>query len=262
MKLTKLKIIILLLFLIHTAGSASIVVKQSAPIRVPPYRFFKEGFEVSRPLKFKQITPAEYVTDPMILYGFLWGSFGTTYALWEDSPVFADSPGTFLNRFKMEPFATGRVDPFTKPVLDESGRQTYDELGNAKYTLRGDVYAKNLIEPFFFIQMGLYLRSKNYHPALLISEMFIMSMLYEFTVRSFFMSSSFEQLLKNPAVGLVFAILLDELSLFLLSTPFIGLHVLGYILNPFNALPVSRVHPMIFFDPYRQAATLETVIKF
>jgi hypothetical protein len=253
--------LILILLLTNSFLSASIVVKLNSPVRISQYRFFKEGFESSRTIRQKQITPAEYATDPLLLYGILWGCFGTAYPLWETRPSFVTSADEFGSRFKMEPFATGRTEPFVKPLTDSNGSPVYDSTRTQQYVLRNDVYAKNLIEPFYFIQMSLYLRSKNYHPALLIGEIFIMSFVYEFTLRPLFMVSSFEQLIKNPAVGLIFGIILDEVSNFLLSTPFTGLHVLAYILNPFNALPVSRIHPMFFFSPYRQAATLEAVIK-
>jgi hypothetical protein len=96
----------------------------------------------------------------------------------------------------------------------------------------------------------------------MITEIVLLSVLYEFTIRPFYLNASFEQLIKNPCIAVTVAILFDELSSFLLTTPFKGLHVLAYFLNPFNALPNSRIHPMLFFDPYRNRVSLEGVIKF
>ena len=104
------------------------------------------------------------------------------------------------------------------------------------------------------------MRAKNYHPAIMITEIILLSLLYEITIRPFYLNSSFEQLFKNPGISILFSILLDELSTFLLTTPYIGLHVFAYILNPFNALPNSRIHPMLFFDPYRKTVNIQTII--
>ncbi|HNZ28034.1 MAG TPA: hypothetical protein PLG34_13165 [Spirochaetota bacterium] len=230
---------------------------------LPDYKTFKSNTEFSKPLKLKKITAAEYATDPLILYANLWLCFAVTYPVWENTPQFisGDNAGTtFVNRLKMEPFASGRIDPVTKPLSDANGEIVRYDNGAPVTVLVGDMYAKNLIEPFFFSSMALYLRSKNYHPALMILEIFLTSALYEFTVRPFFMNSSFEQFLKNPGIAVVAAVIFDEISAYLLSTPYIGLHILGYILNPFNALPTARVHPLLFFDPYRKSAYLETII--
>jgi hypothetical protein len=250
------KLIIILFILVSVSFAySSILVKQSEPAFIPPYRFFNANKEFVVSLHDKKITPQEYVTDPLILYASLWGCLGTTLNLWWETPSESFnqnssnfSGSVFANRMKMEPFATGRIDSITKVV-------------DGRIILKNDFYAKNLIEPFFFIQSALYLRSKNYHPAIMIAEVFTLSLLYEFTVKPFFINSSFEQLLKNPGAGIIFGILLDEISSYLMTTPYMGLHVLAYILNPFNALPTSRVHPLLFFDPYKKAASLETLIK-
>lgn len=230
---------------------------------LPDYKTFKSNTEFSKPLKLKKITAVEYATDPLILYASLWLCFAVTYPVWENTPQFisgANAGATFANRLKMEPFASGRIDPVTKPLSDANGEIVRYDNGAPVTVLVGDMYAKNLIEPFFFSSMALYLRSKNYHPALMILEIFLTSALYEFTVRPFFMNSSFEQFLKNPGIAVVAAVVFDEISTYLLSTPYTGLHILGYILNPFNALPTARVHPLLFFDPYRKSAYLETII--
>ena len=162
----------------------------------------------------------------------------------------------------MEPFTSGKVESITKPLLDKDGNVVVDKTTkNVIQVLKGQFYAKNIVEPLYFTYMAMYLRSKNYHPAIMITELFLFSLLYEFTIRPLFLNSSFEQLLKNPSVGIVLGILLDELSTFLLSTPFLGLHVLAYIINPFNALPIARIKPMLFFDPYKSNISVEAIIK-
>ena len=201
------------------------------------------------------------------MYTSLWGCLALTLPLWERDANVWEPDGNrgfdklqnnaeeiFASRLKMEPFASGRIDPVTKPWTNFKGKPSN--------VFRGDIYAKNIIEPGFFTYLALYMRSKNYHPAIMITEIILLSVLYEFTIRPFFMNASFEQLLKNPGISIVFAILFDELSTFLLTTPFIGLHVLAYILNPFNALPNSRVHPMLFFDPYKKRVNIEAIVKF
>ncbi|MBP7552285.1 MAG: hypothetical protein KA885_02580 [Spirochaetes bacterium] len=260
----KKKLLISLLFLsISFYSFASIKSYNYTFSYLPDYKTFKTNTEFSKPLKLKKITAVEYATDPLILYASLWLCFAVTYPVWENAPQFISGPdagATFADRLKMEPFASGRIDPVTKPLSDANGEIVRYDSGAPVTVLVGDMYAKNLIEPFFFSSMALYLRSKNYHPALMILEIFLTSALYEFTVRPFFMNSSFEQFLKNPGIAVVAAVVFDEISTYLLSTPYIGLHILGYILNPFNALPTARVHPMLFFDPYRKSAYLETII--
>ncbi len=247
---------------------SSVTLQKPDQINIPSLKYFKKNREIIRPLKYKKITVAEYLTDPLIMYASLWGCFGITLPLWETNSginpghenywepysgrgfnKFGTKNNTFIDRLKFEPFATGRMEPITKKY----GGYT---------TFRNDIYAKNIIEPIFFIYLGLYMRSKNYHPAIMVTEIILLSLLYEITIRPFYMNSSFEQLLKNPGVSILFAILIDELSTFLLTTPHIGLHVFAYILNPLNALPTSRVHPMLFFDPYRKTVNIETIINF
>lgn len=257
------------------------VVTKTPSLSLPSKASFLRNAEFTRSFRFKKITVAEYITDPLILYTTLWGCFAITLPVWEKNyglkegdqnywkpdsyrgfDYFAKDPkSVFITRVTPEPFGanhynidtvdtrTLRIDPITKEV-------------NGVTVLRNDFYAKNIIEPIYFTYLALYLRSKNYHPAIFVAEMILLSVLYEFTVRPFYMNASLEQLLKNPAVAVVFAILLDELSTFLLTTPYKGLHILAYFLNPFNALPNARVHPLLFFDPYKKAPSLEAVIKF
>lgn len=262
------KIIISLLFilLIITLCYPSIALQKPDKINIPSLKYFNKNRELIRPLKLKKITVAEYLSDPLIMYISLWGCFGLTLPLWETNSglnpgdenywapyssrgfdKFTTDKDTFINRLKFEPFATGRIEPITK----KSGSNTI---------FRNDIYAKNIIEPVYFIYLGLYMRAKNYHPAIMITEIILLSLLYEITIRPFYLNSSFEQLFKNPGISILFSILLDELSTFLLTTPYIGLHVFAYILNPFNALPNSRIHPMLFFDPYRKTVNIQTII--
>ncbi len=258
-------LIFFIIFFIKPSFS-SIVLATPDKMDIPGKKSFTFNTEFIRSFKIKKITIIEYITDPLIMYTSLWACLGITLPLWERSLGLAQgdqsyweqdtlrgfdklrTEDTFFNRLKMEPFASGRVDPFTKVL-------------NGKIVLRGDVYAKNIIEPVFFTYLALYMRAKNYHPAIMITEIILLSLLYEFTIRPFFMNSSFEQLFKNPGISLVVAILFDELSTYLLTTPHIGLHVLAYILNPFNSLPNSRIHSMLFFDPYRKTASIEAIIK-
>ena len=262
----KIFIIILFLLIIISYCFSSIVLQKSEKINIPSLKYFKKNRELIRPLRLKKITIAEYLTDPLIMYTSLWGCFGLTLPLWETNSGL--NPGDenywepysnrgfnklitdqdiFINRLKFEPFATGKIEPITKKV-------------GANTVFRGDIYAKNIIEPIYFIYLGLYMRAKNYHPAIMITEIILLSLLYEVTIRPFYMSASFEQFLKNPGISILFSILLDELSTFLLTTPYIGLHVFAYILNPFNALPNARIHPMLFFDPYRKTVNIEAII--
>lgn len=262
----KKRIIFFSFFLIILSGNfyASIIIKSPDKMNMPSKREFVINREFIRPFSKKKITVAEYLTDPLIMYVSLWACFGITTPLWETRPTIISGPNAenmFGDRLKMEPFASGRIDPVTKPATDINGNPIYVN-GHPLIILRNDFYAKNFIEPAFFTYLALYMRSKDYHPAIMITEIILLSLLYEFTIRPFFMNSSFEQFLKNPSVGIVFSILFDELSTFLLTTPYIGLHVLAYIFNPFNALPNARVHPMLFFDPYRKTASIEALIKF
>lgn len=270
-KFFKIKFFIVCLVLISFISNSysSVLLQNVEKINIPSLKYFKKNRELIRPMKLKKITIAEYITDPIILYASLWGCFGITLPLWETNngitrgdenywepysargfDEFSKNPGnTFINRLKIEPFGTGRIEPITKKV----GQNTF---------FRNDIYAKNLIEPTYFIYLGLYLRSKNYHPAIMITEIILLSVLYELTIRPFYLNASFEQLLKNPGISILFSVLLDELSTFLLTTPYIGLHVLAYFFNPFNALPNSRIHPMLFFDPFHKTVGIEGIINF
>jgi hypothetical protein len=264
----KIPFSILLIILFTSFCFPSIILQKPDKSNIPSLKYFRKNREITRPLKFKKITVAEYLTDPLLMYASLWGCFAVSLPLWETNSginpghenywrpysdrgfkqLFSEED-TYLNRLKFEPFATGRIEPITKKW--------------GTYTVfRNDIYVKNIIEPIWFIYLGLYMRSKNYHPAIMVTEIMLLALLYEITIRPFYLNSSFEQLLKNPGISILFAILLDELSTFLLTTPHIGLHIFAYILNPFNALPNSRVHPMLFFDPYRKTVNIETIINF
>lgn len=231
----------------------------------PPSRnvFYLSNQSV-RQLNRRELTWIDYFTDQFILYGSLWACIGTTYPIWENAPVFinGDNAGQmFADRMRLEPYATGRIDPFIKPLVINGETIRWD-WGEPVTVVTNDFYAKNIIEPMFFTFMGLYLRSKNYHPALLIGELFTMSVLYEFTIRPFFMNASFEQLLKNPSLGIMLSVLFDEVSNYLLSTPYTALHVLAYIMNPFKLIPNSRVTSLIFLSPFVPRISLETHVSF
>ena len=230
----------------------------------PDINSIQRNQELIRNLKYKKITIIEYITDPLILYASLWCSISITLPMWEQFPTFingANAGDTFINRLKLEPFTSGRIDPVTKPLLDSNGTPVKDLNGNIVTVLTGDFFAKNFIEPLFFTFNTLYLRSKNYHPAIMITEIILLSVINEFLVRAFFMNSNFEQLLKNPTVGFIVGILIDELSTFLLTTPYLGLHILAYILNPFNALPTARIKPLLLFNTYKESLSIEAIIK-
>jgi hypothetical protein len=241
----------------------SIGLQDIKDLDIPSKKSFSANSQFVKPFKLKKITVAEYLTDPLILYTSLWGCFALTLPIWENDPAKTNweddakrgidkitlNKDVFGDRLKMEPFGTERIDPITK-------------VWNGVTVFRNDIYIKNIIEPVFFVYITLYLRSKNYHPAIMITEVILLSVLYELSIRPFNQTASFEQLLKNPAVGLVIGILFDELSTFLLTTPFTGLHFLAYLLNPFNALPNSRIHPMLFFDPYRKSVNIEASLQF
>ena len=244
----KIQLVILILIGCIMNGYSSIKIRENKMEYMPDFHSFEIGFQKALPFNRRHITPWEYATDPIILYASMWAMMGITVPLWEQTPTFISSGDDFVSRVQMEPFATGRIDEVTKQW-------------NGMTVLKNDFYAKNFIEPIYWTYMAMYLRSKNYHPALYLGELFSLSLMYEFTVRPFFMNASFEQVLKNPAVGSLIGLLLDEVSNFLLSTPYKGLHVLGYILNPFNALPTSRVHPLVMFKPYNQAASIEAIIN-
>lgn len=270
----KLKYLYVFLIILTSLESySSIVIYPVSDLNIPSKNSFSLNTKYVRPFKLKGLTVAEYITDPLIMYASLWGCLGLTITLWEtngsvwepdgergfnklyDKPYYhiidqnsgymADD--TFVDRMKMEPFASGRIDPITK-------------VYNSNTVFRGDIYAKNIIEPIYFTYLALYMRAKSYHPAIMITELILLSLLYEFTIRPFYLDSSFEQFIKNPAIAITVGLLFGELSDLLLSTPYVGLHVLGYILNPFNALPNSRIHPMLFFEPYRQRIKIEAVI--
>jgi hypothetical protein len=268
-KMIKKFLFIFIFYYIAVFSYSSLLESPVDTLKIPSGSAFLKNLEYLTSFKNKRITVAEYVTDPLIMYASLWGLFFATLKIWE-SPYNAstweltnkwqpdfdrgldkllENQNTFGDRLKMEPFATGRIDPVTKEW-------------NSMIVFRGDIYAKNIIEPIYFTYLALYMRSKNYHPAIMITEIILLSLIYELTIRPFFMNSSFEQLLKNPAISIVVAILFDELSTYLLSTPYKGLHVLAYILNPFNSLPNSRIHPMLFVDPYKKNATIEMSIRF
>ncbi len=238
---------------------------------IPPYKYFRSAGDALNDMKYKQVTIAEYFTDPLITYGMLWGCFGITYNLWErigDDADYINFVGNssdnylFADRLKMEPFTPAKNQNLTKYLTDLNGNLILDSYGNPITVLNNDFYIKNIIEPVCFIEIALYLRSKGYHPILIIGELFTLSILYEFTVRALFMDTSFEQLIKNPAVGALFGLLIDEFSNYLLSTPYMGFHVLGYILNPFKLLPVKRIYPMLFLSPHKPAVTLEVIASF
>lgn len=252
---------ICLFFLTQKLFSAAAIATPSN-VELPSLRSFNRNTDFMKTLHHKKLTPAEYVTDPLILYATLWGCLGTTIPLWENpSASIIPNGDTFADRMKMEPFVQERSYQIFKPIVGPDGVEATDNNGNILLTFTGDIVAKNILEPTFFIYMTLYLRAKNYHPALVIGQIFAFSFLYEFTVRPFFIRASFEQLLKNPAIGCLFGIFLDEISSFLLTTPYLGLHVLAYILNPFKALPTSRIRPLLIFKPFRQAVSLEAVIE-
>jgi len=250
----------------------SIVLRTPSDLDIPSRMSFDVNDQFIKPFKLKRLTVAEYLTDPLIMYASLWGCFSVTLPLWErngevwepdgrrgfdkiyDNPYYNDVlkmvvDDTFGDRLKFEPFASGRIDPITKEY-------------NGSTVLRGDFYAKNIVEPLYFTYLVLYMRAKNYHPAIMVTEIILLSLLYELTIRPFYMNASFEQFLKNPGISIAVGILLDELSNFLLSTPYIGLHILAYFINPFNALPNSRIHPMLFFDPFRKHVAIEAIIEF
>lgn len=249
-------------------------------IDIPDYNSFIKNSDLSKPFLMKKVTVYEYITDPLILYSSMWLCFGITLPFWEQYKVKYDinrisfitdtydngnliySAGNqYADRIRMEPFVSGSIETTINPVLDSDNHPVKDEFGNTKYQIKPEFFAKNFIEPYFFINAALYLKSKNYHIALIIGEVFTLSLLYEFTLRPLFMPSSFEQLLKSPAIGIGVAIMLDEISCYLLTTPYTGLHILAYFLNPFNAFPTNRVHGLIMLDNYKQAVSIEAIIK-
>ncbi len=278
------KTVLFVFFLFYAINLSfpSPLLSPSINMNIPSKNSFRLNTQFIRPFHVKKITVAEYLTDPLILYAGLWGCFALTLPLWETNAglrsgdenywepdsyrgfyAFGRDPQSiYITRITLEPFGANHE---SLPTIIDSRTVRSDPITkqwNGIAVFRSDFYAKNIIEPLYYTYLALYLRAKNYHPAIMVTEIILLSVLYELTVRPFFMNGSIEQLFKNPAIGLVLAILLDEISNFLMSTPYIGLHVLAYILNPFNALPNARIHPMIFFDPYKKAASLETIIKF
>lgn len=230
----------------NTFINSSISLPPVSDLRIPSVRTLNKSIEYTKPYLYKKITLVEYLTDPLFLYIGAWGAFTFTRPFWEEIELDINQ---FESRVKLEPFASGRIDPVTR--VDK----------NNNTVLRTDFYVKNIIEPVYFTYFALYLRAKNYHPAIFVAEIIALSILYEFTIRPFFMNASFEQLLKNPGISIAVAILFDELSNFLLSTPYKALHALAYIFNPFNALPTSRIQPMLYFDPFQKEVSIETIIR-
>ena len=259
----KIILFIFLFLLIAISPSFSAVVNKNLDtVKSLSMRSIRANREAYISLKYKKLTVFDYVFDPFFLYANLWITFTVTVPLWETNRIsFVKSGEQFTERFQIEPFATGRIDPVTKPLTDSNGDVKHDIFGNPIVVFTGDIYAKNIIEPIFFSQATLYLMAKNYNIGIIIGEVIALSFIYEFTLRPLFMKASFEQLLKNPAISLVAGILLDELSTFLLTTPYIPLHVLAYILNPFKALPNSRIRPLVVFKPYKEAVSIESVIS-
>ncbi len=211
----------------------------------------------------RNLNYADYITDSILLYGLLWLNIGYNIPLRGESISFTtDQTGVqFTERFLVEPFAKDRKEIVFDTINDSSGNSVLDMYGAPMLFPNGAFYAKNVIEPFAFYSYGLYLRAKNYHPALYIGMMFSLSVLYEFTVRPFFMEASFEQLFKNPIVGVTASIVFDELSSYLLTTPYLAAHVFAYILNPFKLLPTARIKPLLFFDYYKQSASLQIILE-
>ncbi|MCG8573012.1 MAG: hypothetical protein MJB14_23010 [Spirochaetes bacterium] len=221
-------------------------------------------------MDYKKITPWEYALDPFIMYSTLWGCAGFSYILYnyeyQDNQLYHQynligpitSGEDYLRRIRVKPFSLDGEDYVTR---DRTENITDTTTKNNVAFLKATVYAKNIIEPIYFTQYVLFMRSKNYHPALVITETILLSVLYELTIRPFLMPFSFEQLIKNPSVALLIGIFLDEISTFLLTTPYKALHVLAYILNPYKLLPTSRVRPLLMFKPYRKALSIETIIK-
>ncbi len=262
-KLTIKKIIIFLfLFSSLNLSFSAVVSKNMDTINNPSMKAIRSNREAYLQLKYKRLTAFDYVFDPFFLYANLWVTFAATIPLWETNKIsFAENSDQFADRMKMEPFATGRVDPVTKPLTDSNGNVQHDDFGNPIIVFTNDVYAKNIVEPILFTQATLYLMAKGYNIGIIIAEVIGMSFLYEFTIRPFFMNSSFEQLIKNPAISLIVGTLFDEIATFLLTTPYTPLHVLAYILNPFKALPTSRVRPLVIFTPYKEAVAIEAVVS-
>lgn len=258
------KIIFILINLLYVSYIYSSIKLRPLDLNPPDISIIQRNQELIRELKYKKITLIEYITDPLILCASLWCSMALTLPIWENTPYFisgSNAGNIFVGRLKLEPFTSGRIDPVTKPLLDSNGNPVRNLNGDLIIVPTGDFFAKNFIEPLFFTFNTFYLRSKNYHPAIMITEVILLSVINEFLVRPFFMNSNFEQLLKNPSVGLIIGILIDELSTFLLTTPYTGLHILAYILNPFNALPTARIKPLLIFNSYKESLSLEVIIK-
>lgn len=256
----KLSLFLIIFLSFNFSNFCEITTPTPADINIPSYKLFLKNIDFSRKFSYKKITIAEYITDPFIMYVSLWGCIGFTTLMWETNPgyeentvSFVRSGAEYLERINIQPFSNDRQDLVMKPWPDSD---------NYQFSIfKGNVYAKNILEPAYFTQFVLYLRSKDYHPALVITELLLLSVCYEFTVRPFFLNLSFEQLIKNPAAAIVIGLFLDEISTFLLTTPYVGLHVLAYILNPYKLLPTARIRPLFIFKPYRKAVSLETIIK-
>lgn len=227
----------------------------------PSMKDFSVNSNLTSSKGYKSIMAWEYPVDFLILYSSLWLTSGITAPMWDDGVSLPSSNDSFTDRLLMEPFNTRKENVFSV-LYDSSGKKVKDINDDDIYVPNGSFYAKNIVEPLMFTYMALYLRSKNYNIALMIGELFTLSILYEFTVRPVFRISSFEQLLKNPAVGILAGLLFDEIATYLLTTPNVGLHVLAYILNPFKALPTTRVHGLIFLQPYTAAVTIAARAEF
>ena len=227
----------------------------------PDMRDFNINSNLTSSKGYKPISAWEYPVDFLVLYSSLWLTAGITAPMWDGGVTLPSESDTFADRLMMEPFNTRKENVFSV-WYDSNGEKVRDFNDDEMYVPNGTFYAKNIVEPLIFTYMALYLRSKNYNIALMIGEIFTLSILYEFTVRPVFKVSSFEQLLKNPAVGVLAGIVLDEIATYLLTTPNVGLHALAYILNPFKALPTSRVHGLIFLQPHTAAVTIAARAEF
>ncbi|MBR3731185.1 MAG: hypothetical protein IKN25_00920 [Spirochaetales bacterium] len=155
----KIHLIILILIISASHLYPSIKIRENKMEYMPDFHSFEIGFQKALPFNRRHITPWEYATDPIILYASMWGMMGITVPLWEQTPTMISSGDEFASRVQMEPFATGRIDAVTKQW-------------HGMTVLKNDFYAKNFIEPVFFTYMAMYLRSKNYHPALYLGELF------------------------------------------------------------------------------------------
>lgn len=211
----------------------------------------------------RPLNAADYITDSLILYGALWFNILFNYPVIGDRMSFIGNSGStsFSDRVMLEPFANDKREVYLDILKDFDGNIVEDKNGHPVIFPNNLFFSRNVVEPALFYTYGLYLRSKNYHPALYIGIMFTLSFLHEFTVRPFFMEASFEQLIKNPAAGIISSIIFDEISTYLLTMPYMPAHVFAYILNPFKLLPAKKVRPLIFFQPYKKALSLEVIFE-